>query len=718
MIDAGRQLASWGLTPQQADSVGMFPVDNAATIDKAYPAEPAIVIPYYTPAGDLMQVHGRPFARIRRLKPPPPVLGFGKPRKPAKYLQPPGTGMHVYLPPIMNWADIMADTKHPLLITEGEAKALASCLHGFPTLGLGGVWSFSAPGGSLLDELEVFRWYGRDVYIVFDSDASENPQVVAAEARLVYELQSRLNAKARVVRLPPAADGTKQGLDDFLKAHGPDVFDRMLRGVDPLSPLDAKIIGLNKSLAWIEVESKVYDTEQMIFISKEALEKGSRWSSVKHITVSQPSGNGRAKTTEISVAKLWLTHPHAQRYAAAIFRPGEGAITMDDNNHPALNMWSPMDAVPGDVAPFFELTNHVFGNLPPALRDLGWKLFAYKAQNVATKIPIAVVLVGPQGSGKTMWGEIIRDAFSPYGADVTPQQLSGEFHGWIEKSLVALINEAKGEDMQKASEQIKTLISDLRRPMNEKYRIAREVNTYTQYIITSNNRAVGSFSHDDRRMFVVSTPTKQGKAFYDRLRKWKEDGGPKHLLHFFQTVDLKGWEPPHEAPSTPEKELAYQEGLTAVQKLAHDMRNATDQTIYLWLSQAESWAQTAEISNDPRAATQARAVRASINSTQIRPFYTPEELALMFPSIMLEVSGTRYNKTTPVGQLSRELRDAGITYLVNRDDTRGFIHQGFRRQYLIVAQFDEWKEPISQDDFDRYMRSWPTFAQYRSMRRG
>lgn len=90
----------------------------------------------------------------------------------------------------------------------------------------------------------------------------------------------------------------------------------------------------------------------------------------------------------------------------------------------------------------------------------------------------------------------------------------------------------------------------------------------------------------------------------------------------------------------------------------------------------------------------------------------------MFPSIMMEVSGTRYDKATPVGKLSRELRDAGIPYLVNRDNTKGFTHLGFQRQYLVVAQFEEWKNPIGQADFDRLMKSWPTFAQYRSMRRG
>lgn len=710
------QLASWGLTVAQAEAAGLYPVADARSVHPSYPEGPAIVLPYHDPDGRPLLNHAHPFHRIRRLDLPPPKVGFGKPAKAAKYLQPPRSGMHVYLAPGQPWRATMADTRIPLLITEGEAKALAGCASDFLTIGLGGVWSFTAPGGTLLEELEAFAWSGRDAYIVFDSDAADNPQVVAAEARLVYDLQSRLNARARVVRLPPAEDGSKQGLDDFLRTAGPDELDRLLRSTAPLSPLDAKIVSLNASIAWIEAEGQVFDMDRNDFVQKADLTSGSRWSAVKHISTGKAGKDGRAKVTETSVAQKWLTHSHAARYGAAIFRPGEGPVVADDSGHPALNMWRDMQGTPGDVEPFLALTRHVFGGLTPDIADIPLKLFAYKAQNLAEKIPIALVLVGTQGSGKTLWGEIIRDAFAPYSYDVTPKQLGGEFQGWLERGLVALVNEAEGEDIAKAGEQLKTLISDLRRPMNEKFRKIRDVNTYTQYIITSNKRSVGSYSFDDRRMFVISTPLKREKAFYDRLHDWKLAGGPKHVLHYLQTLDLKGWRPPQEAPTTPEKVLAYEEGLTAIQKLANDMRNASDQTIYLWLSQAEAWAQAAEVGNDPRAAAQARAVRASIASTQIRPWYTPEELALMFPSVMLEVTGARYDRTTPVGRLSRELRDAGIPYLVNTDDIRGFLHQGFRRQYLVVAQFDEWAKPIGQSYFERCMQSWPTFTQYRKTR--
>ena len=112
------------------------------------------------------------------------------------------------------------------------------------------------------------------------------------------------------------------------------------------------------------------------------------------------------------------------------------------------------------------------------------------------------------------------------------------------------------EDITNASEQLKALISDLKRPMNEKYRPVRQINTYTSYIITSNRRAVGAFSADDRRMIVVDCPPKMtspaDQALYDTLGQrngaWFHGGGPRHLLHYLLTLDLKGWRPPSSAP--------------------------------------------------------------------------------------------------------------------------------------------------------------------------
>ncbi|MFG6101210.1 DUF3854 domain-containing protein [Leptothoe sp. EHU-05/26/07-4] len=171
-----------------------------------------------------------------------------------KFASPPRSRVLPYWPRVrgFNWLDtptmghqIPSDLKgKDLLGTEGEAKALCGTLHGFPTLGLGGVWGWmrkkNGEGGEgsdqLLQELYDFDWsVPRRIIIVFDSDAAHNPMVVQAAQRfgkcLIREWDDRkiqgsklpqyhfaelLNRKVKFLLLPTALDGEKLGLDDFL----------------------------------------------------------------------------------------------------------------------------------------------------------------------------------------------------------------------------------------------------------------------------------------------------------------------------------------------------------------------------------------------------------------------------------------------------------------------------------------------------------------------
>jgi len=90
----------------------------------------------------------------------------------------------------------------------------------------------------------------------------------------------------------------------------------------------------------------------------------------------------------------------------------------------------------------------------------------------------------------------------------------------------------------------------------------------------------------------------------------------------------------------------------------------------------------------------------------------------MFPAIVQETLGSKYDRSMPSGRISRELRESGIPYLVSADDPRGFHWQGRIRQFLVVAEFDDWREPITQADFERLMANWPQYQQVRKpMRR-
>jgi hypothetical protein len=711
---AEAQLARWGLTPDDAIAAGIFETPDAGVIFPSMDRAAGLVIPYFDPMTCLLAQYvqdgvAMPYARVRWLQPRAPGHGFVK-AKPIRYAQPPRSGVRAYFPPDPQWPDVLTDVRTPIVLTEGEAKALRARKDGFACIAFGGVYSFVDRGGALLPELAATAWEGRDVYIAYDSDAETNPQVLAAEARLAEELQRQRGARVRIVRIPPGDGDVKQGLDDFLISNGPAAFAELARAAPNLSALDIKILALNKRCAWIERDAAIWDLQQRCFIRKDAFISGSALSTGLH-TVATPRG-----TKEISVSGAWLRHPYAQRFGDVLLRPGEGVSVAGDNGMPALNLWQGWRDEPGDVGPFLELNAHVTRNMRAEDRDLPMKLLAYKAQNPEIKVPLALVMIGKQGGGKSLWAEIVGEAFEPNASMLNAEQLTSKYSDWKERAIIAVVDEVDATTFVGKQEQIRALISQLRQPMEVKYRPVREVNCYTFFIINSNNRSVGSFGADDRRMIVIDTPAPREKEFYDRIKEWRKRRGARRLIHYLLQWDLKGWQPPQRAPQSDEKVMAYHEGLTPIQELAHDLQTADKHMFLIWLRAAEEWARRAELSNNTWVQAQGAAIMANINQMQIRPWYTPQELCMLFPSVIEQTQGARLNRAKSSGQISRELRDAGIPYLRNADNPAGFWVNGQQRQYLVIHEFDEWSRAITQDDFDRLMKSWATYGQHKQRR--
>lgn len=722
--DTVAYLAARGFTPEDVERAGMFDTEDARTVHEDFKALPCLVIPYYDARHEIVSFTRDGgtynFCRVRYMDPPAAPSGF-KIAKTQRYAQPSKSGTRAYFPPIMDWDRIAANPEEPIIITEGELKALAGCKANLPVIALGGVFNFMDTPTGILPELEEWAWKGRDVYIVFDTDAATNPNILLAEARLVEQLQTKRGASCYLVRIPLAGEH-KVGLDDFLLAHGADALRSLILSAPSLSSLDAQIVGMNKEVAWIEREGMVYVIPDRLFLKKDNFVKGSRFSSLTHLSAGSKQ---RTAPKPVRVSDVWLTHPHAQRYGEILFRPGEGTTVTSDTGRPALNMWNEPAGEPGDVTPFLKLTEFLFRNVPTQEgRALPIKLMAYKAQNPQKKVPLCIVLIGKQGCGKTLWGETVRDAFGLYGTDVSPKSLASQYQGWMENTLIALCNEAEGEDITAAGEMFKALISDQTRQMEEKYRPSRRILTYTQYIITSNRRAVGAYAADDRRMIVVDCPPKEEmpdpglyKLLGRKSGEWYHAGGPRWLYHYLKTLDLKGWEPPDSPPMTPEKWLSFNESLTPVQQLAADMLEAEAPMMRQWLTGSVKWAQQNLDNPQRQIAEAANATLQNAGEMEIRDWYTPTELALIFPAIITRATGTKWNPMTPAGQMSRELREAGIPYLTCADSPKGFRWKGQFRQYLVVSNFNEWKVPIRQADFERYMASWPKFGTASAQRR-
>jgi hypothetical protein len=95
-----------------------------------------------------------------------------------KYRAPKDLPTRMYIPATLDRARLL-DPNEPLIITEGEKKALRAVQDGFNCIAFGGVWNWTYEKAPIAD-FDAIPWQDRLVLIAFDSDVAFNPQIVEA----------------------------------------------------------------------------------------------------------------------------------------------------------------------------------------------------------------------------------------------------------------------------------------------------------------------------------------------------------------------------------------------------------------------------------------------------------------------------------------------------------------------------------------------------------
>jgi hypothetical protein len=235
------ELAGSGISCEVFTAAGVYTETDPARVGKLLnwtgPAKalgPCLVFPYLDATGRPMDYH--------RLKPSAPRASKKKEDngKRIKYEGPRGRPNRLYITPRARAA--LSDPAVALVLTEGEKKGLSGDSHGYVCLSVPGVWAWQkkrpkdADGKGtgkreLIDDLAAVTWTGRRVYIIFDSDAAMNNNVLKAEQEWAKVLTAA-GAVVVVIRLPAGENGEKQGLDDYLARHGKAALDQLLAAAD------------------------------------------------------------------------------------------------------------------------------------------------------------------------------------------------------------------------------------------------------------------------------------------------------------------------------------------------------------------------------------------------------------------------------------------------------------------------------------------------------
>jgi predicted P-loop ATPase len=189
-----------------------------------------VVIPYFLPGFQHEITY-----RLRRHNPEIDAR-TGKPK--GKYLSASQDRNHLYYPPFTQ-PEELRDLSLPIIIVEGEFKGIAMRRlsmyenHGKPrflVVGVSGVWNWRGttevktnengvrvPVKGAIHELAQILWPGRNVIIMFDSDAVRKPEVRRARHALDLELRSR-GANIGFVTWDPDLG---KGADDWVANVGP-----------------------------------------------------------------------------------------------------------------------------------------------------------------------------------------------------------------------------------------------------------------------------------------------------------------------------------------------------------------------------------------------------------------------------------------------------------------------------------------------------------------
>lgn len=230
-----------GLTDESIDLSGCYTARGNACSElvgwRSWPRTmgEAIAIPFFLPSGQ----EAPPF--FHRLRPDHPRTNE-KTGKVAKYEQPKGVGVAPYFPARSRREARYADPSQPLILTEGEKKAMLLDQLGYAAIGAVGVSCFhDSPHRHETDEYrfhplirEGVVFQGRTVIVCFDSDQLENENVMRA-TRIVARMAYQEGAAVVINAIPtPSKTGGKRGVDDLFVDDGADGVKAIVDAAEPV----------------------------------------------------------------------------------------------------------------------------------------------------------------------------------------------------------------------------------------------------------------------------------------------------------------------------------------------------------------------------------------------------------------------------------------------------------------------------------------------------
>ena len=299
-----------------------------------------------------------------------------------------------------------------------------------------------------------------------------------------------------------------------------------------------------------------------------------------------------------NAAEAWLEHPSNDYYDRAEFLPGELAppdvlnlwieptlkscpvTELPENDDIWRHIWSKFPNTLRVRAPHF--MEHVYANMCGSNDEIfeflvGWMTDAL--WNMQRTSEVAIVMRGPQGSGKGFWAEHFMELFAPHTLILnSPRQLVGNFNSHLQSISMVFADEAFFAGHRQHANTLKTLITSDRIFIEPKGVDGFMADKKWRVIIASNDEHVIRAEIDDRRFFMLEVDSgkhnNDGDYFGQLAEAWEKNERDQ-LFFWLTSPDAKIWLQHcwdvHDRPKTSALAIQKDLSLPEAQMVIHNM---------------------------------------------------------------------------------------------------------------------------------------------------
>ncbi len=224
-----------------------------------------------------------------------------------------------------------------------------------------------------------------------------------------------------------------------------------------------------------------------------------------------------------------------------------------------LNTWRgwPLTPKAGDCQSLLDLLEYLCSGEANRAELFQWVLrwMAYPLQHPGAKMASALIVHGPQGTGKSTIFQTLAKIYGDYSTVLNQRGLEDKFNAdWVDSKLFILAEEVVTRaEMWHIKNELKELITGEWIRVNPKNVAAYRQRNQVNAVFLSNEGQPLPLDNDDRRHCVIYTPDALPETIYDAVFLELENGGVAAFYDYLLKLDLGDFHPKKRPPSTQAK---------------------------------------------------------------------------------------------------------------------------------------------------------------------